>query len=332
MNAALDGVDDPFLEAAGQALRAAGDGPDPLTALGWWDLLPDLGDRDVRAAALALFRAHGRELSSSVALGALLAQPFRASAPAAPGTLVATIASSAPGRGARLLVVGDVRGKVLLIDRPGHGADLVAASDLELRPLAPAGGLAIHEVPVGGVEPDRSARLGVIAEREAAPARVRARFLGRLAVAWEILGAAESALALAVTYAGHREQFGRPIGTFQAVRHLLAWARTDCAALGSVAALATSLDELAPARYDEVVKALAGRNGRRICEQALQVLGAVGFTTEHRHHAYHGRVLALDALLGSSAELTHGLGAWVRETGTDPSVPAATLWSSPDRS
>jgi alkylation response protein AidB-like acyl-CoA dehydrogenase len=80
-----------------------------------------------------------------------------------------------------------------------------------------------------------------------------------------------------------------------------------------------------PPRYDEVVKALAGRNGRRVCENALQVLGAIGFTAEHAHHHFHSRVLALDSLLGTATELTRGLGAWVRETRCDPALPASVL-------
>ena len=69
-----------------------------------------------------------------------------------------------------------------------------------------------------------------------------------------------------------------------------------------------------------MVKALAGRNGRRACERSLQVLGGIGFTAEHEHHHHHSRVLALDALLGSSAELTHDLGAWLRTSGR-PGLP-----------
>lgn len=74
-----------------------------------------------------------------------------------------------------------------------------------------------------------------------------------------------------------------------------------------------------------MVKALAGRNGRRACERALQVLGGIGFTAEHGHHHLHSRVLALDALLGTSAQLTDGLGARVRGAGTNPGFTAAVL-------
>ena len=122
-----------------------------------------------------------------------------------------------------------------------------------------------------------------------------------------MLGAAEAALGLATEYARHREQFGQPIGRFQAVRHLLASARVDCVGLISVTEAMVELDGLLPPRYDEIVKAVAGRNARRACQRTLQVLGGIGFTAEHPHHRYYSRVLGLDALLGSSAVLANAL-------------------------
>ncbi len=106
----------------------------------------------------------------------------------------------------------------------------------------------------------------------------------------------------------------------------LAWAtQQDCTAVERVAALAGELDSAAPPGYGEITKALAGRNGRRACERALQVLGAIGFTAEHTHHHFHSRVLALDSLLGTSAELTRALGSWLREARTDPHIPNTVL-------
>src|SRR4029077_14588269 len=132
-------------------------------------------------------------------------------------------------------------------------------------------------------------------------------------------------VALATEHATNRVQFGQPIGTFQSVRHLLAWARTDTTAIDAVVREGELLLDAPPPHYGEVVKALAGRNGRRACERALQVLGGIGFTTEHKHHHFHGRVLALDALLGTSAELIHGLGSWLRSAPAHPGFPEAVL-------
>ena len=165
----------------------------------------------------------------------------------------------------------------------------------------------------------------ILPEERAKEARRRSRFLGRVAAAHEIVGAAEGALDLALDHAAARVQFGKPIGSFQAVRHLLAWARTDCAAALEVSRQAAALDLAAPSRFDEIAKALAGRNGRRICERSLQVLGGIGFTAEQDHHHFHSRVLLLDSVLGSSAELTRGLGTWLRENRTDPHIPMQIL-------
>lgn len=60
------------------------------------------------------------------------------------------------------------------------------------------------------------------------------------------------------------------------------------------------------------------RNGRRACERALQVLGGIGFTAEHDHHHFHSRIFALDALLGTSADLTHQLGSDLPTTRVHP--------------
>ena len=315
----LAGAEEEYLAVAAQAVRTSG-GASALDQLGWWDLLPHLDDPDLRLAAFAPFRAQGRELGCSPAIGGLLAQPYLDRTVIAPGLAVGTVRRHSARRGPVHLVVGDVGGREILVDEPGQGAALVALDAVHLRPLDVAGRLLLHEV-----EFDWSQAIPVMGEADAARARPRSLALGRVGLALEMLGAAEAAVDLAVEHAGGREQFGQPIGRFQAVRHLLAWARTDCVAIHAVAREAVALDAAMPPRYDQVVKALAGRNGRRACERALQVLGGIGFTTEHDHHHHHSRVLALDALLGTSAELTHGLGAWLRTDAGDPSYPTAVL-------
>lgn len=282
-------MSDEFYDVGRQALRR--DGVRALDTLGLWDLLsqrrPQHAGHD---AVLALFRAHGRELAGTHALGALLAQPYADEVGFAPGEVVAAVP-----RGARAILVGDLERRSVLLDRGEDGVTVVAPEQLTLRRIDIPGRLALAEV---------DARV-----------QLRTTDLGRLALAAEILGAAEGAVQLALDHARSREQFGEPIGRFQAVRHLLALARTDCVAIEAVLDLPTL-----PA---EVVKALAGRNGRRACERALQVLGGVGFTAELDHHHFHSRVLALDALLGTSADLTADLGSRVRESGSTPAYAAA---------
>jgi len=308
-----------YLAAAGQALRT-NSGPEALDRLGWWDLLPQLADPELRTAAFALFRAQGQTLGSSPAIGGLLAQPYLDGTAIAPGLVVGTVLRTSSRRGPVHVVVGDVDGRQLLVDRPGHGAAVVALDAVVLRPLPIPGRLVLHEVEV-----DWSRATPTVGEPRALVARARSAALGRVALALEILGAAEAAVDLAIEHARNREQFGEPIGTFQAVRHLLAWAANDCVAIDTVARQAVTLDAAMPARYDEILKALAGRNGRKACERALQVLGGIGFTAEHDHHHHHSRVLALDALLGTSAQLTHQLGGWLRDGDTNVRYPAAVL-------
>ena len=312
-------TDDEFLTTSMQALTA-GPGREALDGLGWWDLLGALDDEDARHATFALFRAQGRTLADSPALGAILAQPYLAHTAIAPGTAVAAIRRQSRRRGPVWVAVGDVAGRHLLFDEPGHGVHIVGPEKVELTAVDVPGRLSVHEV---AYEPQaQPLTLDPIVADEA---RKRSLLLGRVAAASEILGAAEAAVALATEHATNRVQFGQPIGTFQAVRHLLAWATTDTTAIDAVVREGALLLDAPPPHYGEVVKALAGRNGRRACERALQVLGGIGFTAEHGHHHHHSRVLALDSLLGSSAALTHALGTWLRTSGDDPRFAAAVL-------
>ena len=301
-----------YVEAAAQALSTDG-GDAALESLGYWDLLGHLDDLDCRTAVFALFRAQGRTLGASGALGGLLAQPYLPYCALPTEGVVASVGRQSTHRGLVQMVVGDLGDRHLIVDRPGLGASIVPPDAvLPGRPVAVPGRLALREVDI-----DWERARTFVGEDDVAEARARSLFLGRLAIAAEILGAAEAAVALAVEHASHREQFGQPIGRFQAVRHLLAWASTDCVAIEAMVNKGVALDESAPPRYDEVVKALAGRNGRKACERSLQVLGGIGFTAEHHHHHHHSRVLALDTLLGTSAHLTRQLGTWLRTSGTE---------------
>jgi hypothetical protein len=302
-----------YLEVSIQALQTSS-GSEALDLLGYWDLLNHLDDPDARAAIFSFFRAQGRQLAESSALGGLLAQPFiGANSSVAAGAVIATVARQSSRRGVVQMVVGDLGSRQLLVDRPGEGVSIVPPEGVVLRSSGVPGKLLLSEVEV-----DWAMARPLLAEAEAIEPRRRSSFLGRLALAAEILGAAEGALALAVEYAGNREQFGQPIGRFQAVRHLLAWASADCTAIEAVVLKGVFLDQSTPPMFGEIVKALAGRNGRKACERTLQVLGGIGFTREHDHHHHHSRILALDALLGTSAELTNQLGSWLRTADTDP--------------
>lgn len=321
----LEGGDDEFLAVASRAMQEES-GAAALDALGFEEMIEHLGDPDARRAVFAAFRAQGRALAGSTALGVLLAQPYRRLLGSESGPVVAAIGRTSRVRGAVWALVGDVAGHDVSFDVDGRGLFVIPAADLDLTPVEVPGRMRITEVTV-----DFGAHRATVEDERLEVIRERATFLGRVAAAAEILGAAESAVAQSVEYAGLREQFGRPIGTFQALRHLLAWASTDCVAVDGVLRQCVELLDDPPVHFDAVLKALAGRNGRRACERALQALGGIGFTAEHEHHHRHSRVLLLDALLGSTSELTYDLGRWLRTSGADPRYPAGVV-AAGDRS
>jgi alkylation response protein AidB-like acyl-CoA dehydrogenase len=140
---------------------------------------------------------------------------------------------------------------------------------------------------------------------------------GQLAIGHELIGAARTMLELARVHALERMQFGRPIASFQAVRHRLA---ESLVAIEAAAALvAAAWDEPDPA-FAAMAKAVAGRSARTVARHCQQVLAGIGFTTEHPFHRYFRRVVVLDQLLGAGADLTRRLGADSLATG---SLPAA---------
>ena len=108
-------------------------------------------------------------------------------------------------------------------------------------------------------------------------------------------------LALARQHALDRVQFGRPIASFQAVRHRLA--ETLVAIEGAEATLSLPGEDN-PDLTALLAKAAAGKAALTAARHCQQVLGGIGFTAEHDLHHHVKRVLVLDGLLGSSRELT----------------------------
>ena len=124
---------------------------------------------------------------------------------------------------------------------------------------------------------------------------------GAVGAAAEMLGAARRCLDLSVEYAKVREQFGQPIGSFQAIRHkcaemLLEVENSHSAVYYAAWALdARSEDhELAAS----VAKAYVGDAARRVCGESIQVHGGIGFTWEYDLHMYFKRAKALEAQYG----------------------------------
>jgi len=126
-----------------------------------------------------------------------------------------------------------------------------------------------------------------------------------------------AALELARLHALERIQFGRPIASFQAVRHRLAEALVS---LEAASALATAAWEEPNPGTAALAKGLAGRSARTVVRHAQQVLAGIGFTLEHPLHRYVRRTMLLDQLLGAGAALTRQSGADLLATGALPAT------------
>lgn len=137
----------------------------------------------------------------------------------------------------------------------------------------------------------------------------------RRAVGWWLVGSARAMLALARQHALDRVQFGKPIASFQAIRHRLA--ETLVAIEGAEATLGLPGTESADLTA-MLAKAAAGKAALTAAKHCQQVLGGIGFTAEHDLHRHIKRALVLDGLLGSSRELTKRAGAGLRARGSVP--------------
>ncbi len=129
---------------------------------------------------------------------------------------------------------------------------------------------------------------------------------GRVVLAADILGASERAIEMAVDYSKQREQFGRPIGSFQAVKHL-------CAEMVAELEPARSLVWYAAHAFDAVpeeaslmalhAKSLLSEIGPFIVRTATEVHGGIGFTDELNLHYWFKRVGVDRQLLGTPTTL-----------------------------
>lgn len=128
---------------------------------------------------------------------------------------------------------------------------------------------------------------------------------GQLALAQQLTSASRAMLGLAREHALSRNQFDRPIASFQAVRHKLA----EClvAVEGAEAALHAGWDDPTPFAA-AMAKSIAGTTAKTVAKHAQQVLAGMGFTEAHPFHHYLKRTMVLDQLLGSSTNLRRQLG------------------------
>jgi alkylation response protein AidB-like acyl-CoA dehydrogenase len=133
-------------------------------------------------------------------------------------------------------------------------------------------------------------------------------------LALEAAGIARKALETGVEHAKTREQFGRPIGVYQAVAHPLADTYVESELARSLAYWAawcvSENDEQAPVAA-AAAKSYAGDTAVAACERVIQVLGGIGFTWEHPLHTFYKRARSIQAYDGYPRELRARVAAWL---------------------
>ena len=134
------------------------------------------------------------------------------------------------------------------------------------------------------------------------------------AVSLEAAGIARRALDFGIEHAKTREQFGRPIGVYQAVSHPLAdtYVETELArSLAYWAAWCVAEEDEQTAIAVAAAKSLTGEVAVAACERAIQVLGGIGFTWEHPLHTYYKRAQWIHAYGGYPREQRAKIAAWL---------------------
>lgn len=187
----------------------------------------------------------------------------------------------------------------------GVGAFVVPRAAVDAAPRAvidPT--LPIATVTLAGVEAGDDAVLLEPGDPAAARAIERALHESVTAMALSTTATCRRIFEMTLDYAKEREQFGRPIGSFQALKHRLAdlyLAVERASALAYFAALTIAEDDDRRAVASSMAKAAAGECQRLVVRDGLQLHGGIGFTWEHDLHLFLKRAKAGDLLLGTAA-------------------------------
>lgn len=220
----------------------------------------------------------------------------------------------------RLSTIGLVEGDRVVEVPWGRRAELILALDAErgAYALLDGGGAGAY------VESDRNAagepRDGVPLPDAAhwIPLTEPAAAFLALSRAMAMAGCLERVLDLSLSYANEREQFGRPIGRFQAIQHNLALMAGEVAAARRAADAA--VDAIGSSRFELEVAAAKSRVGEAagvVAEIAHQVHGAMGFTHEHQLHHFTRRLWAWRDEHGNEAYWQQHLGRHLAALGPE---------------
>ena len=281
---------------------------------------------------------------------ALAPGPLLATAVAAPATLLVSGDSAACARLLPALAAAELTAAVAL-DATGQRPPAVTAvqhgdgwalsgqvpmvldglaADVVLVPATTDGGLLWFEVPATGLTReavpaiDQTRQLAnlhfaatpAVAIQAAGPRTILDRTVNVLitALAVEQVGIAARCLELTLGHVRTREQFGRPIGTFQAVQHRCAEMLLRLESARSAAYYAAWAVDGAPAelpRAASLAKSYCSEATAFITSETLQLHGGIGFTWEHDAHLYFKRAKADEVLYGSPAAHRELLGSLV---------------------
>ena len=283
-----------------------------ILASGWREMrVSEAGGEPLASAVEVAIVAEelGRGLADAPFVGPTLAAELRRLAGAPPATSSETVALSLPlaelarsaagqaPAGAEAVDAWGAASALVLIPTPdGHVLASVSLGSLEVRtdltrPAAPVERASVV-APIGQSGPltvdDLSAWTA----------------MGLALASADLVGIMRGAIDLTVAYAVSRQQFGRPIGSFQAVQHLLADALVLMEGSRSIARHAAwAIDALPP---DAALAAAAGakaycaRAARTVCETSVQVHGGIGNTWECLAHVFLRRALVSGELLGGA--------------------------------
>jgi alkylation response protein AidB-like acyl-CoA dehydrogenase len=119
----------------------------------------------------------------------------------------------------------------------------------------------------------------------------------------ETIGAADTLFTMTVDYAKDRVAFGRPIGSFQAIKHILAdelLSLEICKAAVAAAVTAVQRRDDAAPEVVSMASAAVGERAAELAQQCLQVHGGIGYTWEHDLHLYLRRIQSNGALYGDA--------------------------------
>ena len=239
-------------------------------------------------------------------------------------TEVEAPAATARRQGERLALAGTLR-----FVQPATGADgwlaFLSLDDLPAVAWLTADALAVK--PAERLAVDGSAQCDIVLDGTtldadsllatgdiAIDALRRANDFVRIAQSAELAGIARRALEITRQYLCDREQFGKPIGSFQALQHRLVdgWMQVELADACLKETLLQALaapDAVALARAASRAKARCALAATEMCRQAIQLHGAIGTTFEHDIGLYVRRAMALSARLGNAAAHRRRFGA-----------------------